>query len=242
MRHIGIVCEGPTDYIILKSVINRISGEKNTYVMLQTEDDLTGRYGNGWKGVWKWCHDNAPIRKKLMQDIQPALDFLVIQMDGDVSRKEKPAHCWCKTTQCIHQGEWNPLECDVTPAGQAACPIVLPCPTHNASVAGFMSHLKGLLTTWLIDTTDTCIAIPCDSTEAWIVAAYDQIPDVEILASPWEQIISRGKFYHNIRIPGQKKRVRIFEQFVPTVCENWDKVTGLCKSAKDFENSLLTLI
>ena len=66
MKHIGIVCEGPTDYIILKSVINRITGEENTYVMLQPESDLTGKYGNGWKGVWKWCHDTASIRKKLM--------------------------------------------------------------------------------------------------------------------------------------------------------------------------------
>ena len=76
MKHIGIVCEGPTDYIILKGVIDQITGAKNTYVMLQPENDLTGKYGNGWKGVWKWCYDNASIRKELMKGIQPALDFL----------------------------------------------------------------------------------------------------------------------------------------------------------------------
>ena len=42
MKHIGIVCEGPTDYIILKGVIDQITGAKNTYVMLQPENDLTG--------------------------------------------------------------------------------------------------------------------------------------------------------------------------------------------------------
>lgn len=140
MKHIGIVCEGPTDYIILRGVIDQITGDKNTYVMLQPENDLTGKYGNGWKGVWKWCYDNASIRKELMKGIQPALDLLVVQMDGDVSRKEKSSHCWCKTTQCAHKGEWNPLECDITPAGRAACPIVLPCPEHDASVRGYMSH------------------------------------------------------------------------------------------------------
>ena len=114
MKHIGIICEGPTDYIILKGVIDRIIGEENTYIMLQPENDLTGKYGNGWKGVWKWCHDNASIRKELMNGIQPALDFLVIQMDGDVSRKEKSAHCWCEATRCDHKGDWNPLECDIT--------------------------------------------------------------------------------------------------------------------------------
>ena len=30
MKHIGIVCEGPTDYIILKGVIDQITGEKKT--------------------------------------------------------------------------------------------------------------------------------------------------------------------------------------------------------------------
>lgn len=40
MKHIGIVCEGPTDYIILKGVIDQITGDQNTYVMLQPEDEL----------------------------------------------------------------------------------------------------------------------------------------------------------------------------------------------------------
>ena len=93
-----------------------------------------------------------------------------------------------------------------------------------------MSHLKGLLTTWLKETDDTCIVIPCDSTEAWIVAAYDQTDGIETIEEPWEHIIAHGKYYHNIRIPGQKKRTSIFEQFVPTVCENWSKVTKLFRA------------
>ena len=246
MKYIGIVCEGPTDYIILKSVIDRIIGEENTYVMLQPEDDLTGKYGNGWKGVWKWCHDNADIRKKLMYDIQPALDLLVIQMDGDVSRKEKSSHCWCKTTHCGHKGDLNsllkPLECDSTSAGRKACPVVLPCLGHDASVSGYISHLKGLLTTLLKETDATCIVIPCDSTEAWVVAAYDQREDVEMIEDPWKNIIAHGKFYHDIRISGRKKNLRTFIQFIPTVCENWPKVTELCQSARDFEESLLAYV
>ena len=236
MKHIGIVCEGPTDYIILKGIIDRITGQENTYVMLQPESDLTGKYGNGWKGVWKWCHDNASIRNKLMREIQPALDFLVIHMDGDVSRKDKPSHCWCEATQCGHQGEWNPVECNVN-----VCPIVLPCPCHEATVTGYMSHLKGLLTTWLKDTDDTCIVIPCDSLETWIVAAYDQTDNVEMINEPWEHIISNRKYYHDIRIHGKNKHIRTFEQFLPTVCENWSRITELCESARDFGQSILIL-
>ena len=56
-----------------------------------------------------------------------------------------------------------------------------------------MSHLKALLTTWLKETDDTCIVIPCDSTEAWIVAAYDQTDGIETVEAPWEHIIARRK-------------------------------------------------
>lgn len=88
-------------------------------------------------------------------------------------------NCWCKTTQCIHKEKWNPLKCDITSAGRAACPIVLPCPEHDASVRGYISHLNGLLTTWLKETDDTCIANPCDNTEVWIVTAYDHANGIE---------------------------------------------------------------
>ena len=37
MKNIGIICEGPTDYIILKNVINLITGDTNYFVLLQPE-------------------------------------------------------------------------------------------------------------------------------------------------------------------------------------------------------------
>lgn len=238
MKRIGIICEGPTDFAVLSGVIDKISGEENTYFQLQPEDDLTGKYGNGWKGVWKWCHDCASIREKLMRGVQPSLDFLVVQMDGDVSRKEKSTHCRCLATQCPHKEQWDPIECDVRPERKHLCPVVLPCADHAGSVEGYMSHLKGLITTWFGSADDVCVAIPCDSIEAWIVAAYDATEDCESIADPWRQVIAHGKFYHGIRIHAQKKSARVFEQFVPTVCKNWKQVTELCKSARDFEASI----
>lgn len=54
-RIIGIVGEGPTDFLILKTAIDRITGEKNIYRRIQPEQDMRGEYGNGWKGVYRWC-------------------------------------------------------------------------------------------------------------------------------------------------------------------------------------------
>ena len=39
---IGIVSEGPTDYLVLKAVIDKITGESNRYLSLQPERDMLG--------------------------------------------------------------------------------------------------------------------------------------------------------------------------------------------------------
>lgn len=238
MKNIGIVCEGPTDFIILKNVIDKITGEDNYYVQLQPEPDLTGAYGNGWKGIWKWCNDNAKIKNKIMKDIEPALDILVIQMDGDVSRKEKIVHCWCDSTDCEYKGDRNPLKCDANQEMREACPIVLPCKDHGHSIESYMEHLNGLIKMWIKDTKDTCIVVPCDSTEAWVIAAYDGTEEAESIEDPWIQIIAKGKYYHDIRISGDKKRKRVYEQFAKTVCANWERVVELCISAEGFEKEI----
>lgn len=236
MKNIGIVCEGPTDYVILKSVIDTIIGESNRYFQLQPEPDVIGRYVNGWKGVLKWCMDYAAIKKQLMNEVQPALDLLVIQMDGDVSRREKPVHCCCDFSVCPDRETFDPLYCDTT-----KCPITLPCDRHGAPVSGYIEHLKELISSQLIDTDDTCIVIPCDSLEAWIVAAYDGPANVEAIENPWENVIARGP-YHGVRIPRGKKSARIFAEFAPVVSQNWQQVTRLCQSARDFEQSILTFV
>lgn len=242
MKNIGIVCEGPTDYMILRGVIDKITNEDNHYVQLQPEPDLTGEYGNGWKGVWKWCRDNAGIKDKLMKNIEPQLDILIIQMDGDVSRKEKAAHCWCESTICEYKGIRNPLECDVKKEIRESCPVILPCKNHEYSVEGYMSHLSNLIKTWLGDVSNTCIVIPCDSTEAWVIAAYDEAEDAELIEDPWINRIAKKKYYHDIRISGDKKRARIYAQFVDRVCENWKQVAELCLSAREFEKNIGILI
>lgn len=242
MRNIGIICEGPTDYIILKEIIDGITGEANYYVQLQPEPDLTGEYGNGWKGVWKWCADHAAVKEKLMRDIEPVLDLLIIQIDGDVSRKEKAAHCWCQSAVCDYKGIYNPIVCDVKQETREACPVGIPCIDHQQSVYGYMEHLESLIGKLLNDLRNTCIVVPCDSMEAWIVAACDETENAEEIIEPWINIIAKRKFYHNIKISGARKRQRILKEFAGMVCANWLKVTELCVSAKKFEDDIIALL
>ena len=126
---IGIVSEGPTDYLVLKAVIDKITGEENRYLSLQPEPDMLGRYGNGWKGVWRWCKETESIGM-LMQEVQPSIDAIVIQMDGDVVRKEKEVHCLCETTICDDKGKVFPLYCEKT--ADKTCPVEIPCMSHES--------------------------------------------------------------------------------------------------------------
>lgn len=242
MKNIGIVCEGPTDYILLKEVIDEITARDNRYVLLQPEPDLTGQYGNGWKGVWKWCLDHALIKEPFMKGIDPALDILVIQMDGDVSRKEKAVHCFCQSALCQYKDVFNPIECDMKKQVRESCPIVLPCTEHDGSVKSYMEHLENLISMWLLHNLhDTCIVIPCDSTESWVLAAYDGNKDAEKIEDPWKNVISRKKYYHGIRVSGSKKSTHIYRQFAEVVCANWEQVSQLCLSAKKFEDAIIAL-
>ncbi|MCD8369004.1 MAG: hypothetical protein LUC94_01495 [Clostridiales bacterium] len=242
MKSIGIVCEGPTDYILLQSVTDHVLEDNNNYKLLQPEPNLMGEYGNGWKGVWKWCADNALIKEQIMKEIEPRLDFLIVQMDGDVSRKERISHCWCDSNTCEFKGNRNPLDCDsMGTNARQDCPLTLPCADHERSVEGYQKHLKLLITGLLKDLENTCVVIPCDSTDAWIVAAYDKMNHIERIENPWETLISKGKYYHGLRIHGKKKQTLTYREMSTTVCDNWEEVKKLCTSAACFESDIIRL-
>ena len=234
---IGIASEGPTDYLVLKAVIDKITGEENRYLSLQPEADMMGRYGNGWKGVWKWCKETVPL-DIIMDSIQPRIDIVVIQMDGDVVRKEKEAHCLCDSTICDVKGEEFPLYCKK--AITRMCPIKIPCHNHSDAIDDIISHGRYVLdrTICASDKSRIIIAIPCDSTDAWIVAAYDNFEDIEKIEDPWRNIIAKGKYYHDVRVRGEKKSISTYNVFVEHLVDNWDLVTKKCLSAKLLEQEI----
>lgn len=240
---IGIVGEGPTDYMILKEVIDHITNSENTYYRLQPEANVLGEYGNGWKGVWKWCEDNADHLDEMFEEVSPKMDLLIVHMDGDVSRKEKEVHCYCAATGCEEKGKVPPLQC--TRNKQGACPIILPCINHDASISGAEKHLETCIRSWLKisdDKNNVVITIPCDSTEAWIVAAYQDAENPETVENPWESVISKKKAYHEIRITGKKKRLREYEKLIPKVVEEWRQIVCTCETAKHFEGCIRNTI
>ena len=237
---IGIVSEGPTDHMVLKAAIDRITGEENRYLSLQPEPDMMGRFGNGWKGVWRWCKETASINM-LMQEVQPAIDAIVIQMDGDVIRKEKEAHCLCKSTACEDKRKVFPLYCEKVK--DEKCPVELPCESHENGIKGRVDHGVSILTAAMgeADMTHISIVIPCDSTDAWVVAAYDDIDDVESLVDPWKNIIAKKKHYHGIRVR-DKKNTYTYKSFSEKVVDQWSAVKEKCRTAMLFEQEVKRIL
>lgn len=233
MRTIGFVCEGPTDVELLSAVTEHILQDRITPLFLQPEASLQGNLGNGWKGVWKWCKKHGGILDCYTQDATPKIDLMIIQMDGDVSRKERETHCLCVREICPAAGTVFPLECQ-----EQNCPVILPCDKHRHGAEGYSTHLTEMIQNLIKAKIAPVCVIPCDSTDAWIVAAYEDLGAVENIIDPWDTIISRSKDYHGIRIPGHKKNLTIYRSFLPTVCKNWSKVTQTCTQAHAFEAAI----
>ena len=236
MKTVGFVCEGPRDSELLKSVIGHILDEDITPLYLQPEQSLVGENGNGWKGVWSWCVKNGAIIDQYMQGASLKVDLLIIQMDGDVARKEREVHCSCYCAECASSGHVFPLKCQME-----NCPVRIPCVHHPASIAGYAEHLQNLLQSCFTGEYTPVIVIPCDSTDAWIVAACDNIENVEAVSDPWTNIISKGKEYHGIRVPGHNKTKVVYGKLIPFVCSNWERVTRCCPQAAEFDRLISTL-
>ena len=113
-----------------------------------------------------------------MDSIQPRIDIVVVQMDGDVVRKEREVHCLCASTVCNEKGKGFPLYCEK--AVERMCPIDIPCQSHSYEINDMINHGKKVLdeTISASDKSRIIITIPCDSTDAWIVAAYDDVEDI----------------------------------------------------------------
>lgn len=104
IKHVGVISEGPTDYIIIKKIISSLSKTADIqFTRLWPEDDCRGR-STGWRGVWDFCTTELKGNvENYMKDISPQMDLLVIHMDCDVTNEhefycpeQQKCNRWCK--------------------------------------------------------------------------------------------------------------------------------------------------
>lgn len=97
------------------------------------------------------------------------------------------------------------------------CPITMPCKCHADTPEGYRKHIRQSILQWTgicSSRKDIIITVPCDSTDAWIMAAFDPRDGIERIENPWENVLSKKKEYHGIRIPGHKKNNRVYQSLV----------------------------
>jgi hypothetical protein len=85
MKAIGLICEGPTDQVVLERLLEGIAGEKVRANMIQPPRPMrAGVDFGGWQQVF------AAIRRKDVSNTLANHDFVVIQIDTDVC--EEPGY------------------------------------------------------------------------------------------------------------------------------------------------------
>lgn len=239
MKTIGIVCEGDRDFDMIQRVIGCFCEEEYHALFLQPNPEFGTDNGNGWKGVIRWCQKNASTLYQYMNSITPAIDLLIVHMDADVARCEKEIYCRYVAADCGCQDIEDYLNCSM--AKKESCPQELPPNTVcDGTVNNLVEYLKNLLRDILgkDERIRTIITIPCDATDSWIIAAFDDDQDVELIHDPWNKI-SLKKYYHNIRVHRDQKKKVIYNKMIDTVIEKWDTVKSKCPQAFQFENDVI---
>lgn len=113
MKTIGIVCEGPRDFDMLTQVIMRFMNEEYLFLPIQPDQDIISPHGAGWKGVLRWCAEYKDSLPEYFSGIDPQIDLLVIQIDGDVPRCEHEIYCNAVNIGCSGQTYEDPLNCSI---------------------------------------------------------------------------------------------------------------------------------
>lgn len=239
MKTIGIVCEGPRDYDMLTKVISHFSNEEPQFRWLHPTPEFGTDLGSGWKGVFRWCEVYGEYLDSYLNGISPKIDLLVIQMDADVARCEKEIYCPFVDIQCEGQGFQNYLNCEIAKRGN--CMQQLPpntvcdgSPTSRVTLIRQSIQLK--LNPF--EGRVCVVTVPCDSTESWILAAYEHIDgEIEAIDAPWN-VITRTNLYHGVRVRRDKKSKASFSPLIKHVCDEWTVVKEKCPQAKAFQDSI----
>jgi hypothetical protein len=92
MLRVGIVAEGPSDWLVLQEVMKSVHPDVE-FVSLHPDQTLSQSLGQGWRGVRAWCVENGPRLELIMNgDSSRPLHILVIHADCSMADKANAEH------------------------------------------------------------------------------------------------------------------------------------------------------
>jgi hypothetical protein len=94
---IGVVCEGETDFYVIRSAVSNLILKPYIFTMIQPDSSLTfedlGTFVRGWKGVRTWCSARVEESGRLRDNsVFLNTDILILHIDADVAA-EKEIKC-----------------------------------------------------------------------------------------------------------------------------------------------------
>lgn len=226
-----LVCEGPTDSIVLEKVAKKISEDSNNSIEIRElspqRDASTGRYPkHGWEEVRQWCRlygkstdisgrsiEALKARGKKWQALVALSNAngLIIQIDTDIAEY-----------------------------------IVDLLPLYRGSTKRARKNfLKRAILSWLGESTlpdKVYILLSTYSTENWILATYDRIEsifddlpenfDFEDIENALERLFNLGYDSYIDPVTGKEKLnkdLNIYKQYAKHIMDNLEKVRIECE-------------
>jgi hypothetical protein len=228
---IAFVVEGPTDFIMLKTVIaNLLKGRDFIPQVLKPEmseafKPVPGKDG-GWPGVCRWCLQVAEQGGGRLSNspLFGFLDLLILQLDADVAG----AHYSAGHIQ-------NPFPDPTLPCEE-------PCPPPSATT----DRLRNIVLRWLGEPAtppQVVLCTPSKALETWLLVSLfpeDTVAkksDVECHPKPAETLQGKPTECRLVR-SGRKDR-EMYLKCAPQFVSKWHDVTATCSEAARFENDFL---
>lgn len=218
---IGVIAEGPTDFIALQSILKAILGEQQPFTLTRIRPQKTeGLLGGstdasqplytqkGWSGVHNWCQEisSIPQAKSLIMH-----QILILHLDVDVSG-------------------FTYDSAGITPRPDY---LALPCNRQCPPASDSADALINVAKSWLYPVTPSSHWIwccPSHNMETWAYTAWNT-----------QQARSKNNLECAQDIPGRvKKREREYiNRYAPSLEASWDEVRNLCPLAQRFTTDIL---
>ena len=225
---IALIAEGPTDYEIIKAVLQAIL--RRTFILTPLQPEATRpEFGSGWGGVLKWCHQAGKSGCASLDCYPPlsGFDAVIIHVDADVASVSY-ADCGQDVKEIALRDRWGALPCALD------CPPPLPTVERlEQTIAGWLGNVQ--------PGKKTVFCIPSKSTGTWLAAAC--FPTTHPILRGGECDLDLEKKLARLKLDERIKKTTVtYRDKAPLVKNNWDKVRSECSSALRFESLLLSLI
>jgi hypothetical protein len=206
-RVAGVVCEGHTDFPILRAILERVWPEIDVRCLQPDLDEMErARQPGGWSQVRSWCQAHAgKLEEVFAPDIGDPIDLLVIAIDMDIA---------------IVAGIADP-----------------PRRVGVYETKRLREVMKNWLTTEQVLKMPPALVLstPVMAIEAWILAALfprDKAPEAHV--DPAGELLRRNKLRASPRDGKPWKELHLYRSFAPVVADRLTRVRSVCSEADRF--------